>query len=239
MFQILITLFETIMNTFKSLLIIFTLTVLQACDGESKSTTPTVVEAKIVHEIQPDKIPEYIANFKQSNAEIDFQFEGKKFEIDFVTFGEDNKTIIAQNKLGLLTIGFDLDKEQPIASLSMSLYELQDHVFVIRELNSSNIEVKKQGDNFVYSGSVVDTSTLGLFTVRLVLNQSFFEAGNSTVNVVGTKALVNGTLGTKTYIQIDELIKDHPEVDTLELQQIDGSINDGINMHTGRLIRNA
>jgi hypothetical protein len=121
----------------------------------------------------------------------------------------------------------------------LSLYETNENGYVQRELISANIEITEQGDNFIYSGSVVDRTTQGLFTVRLVLNESFFESGNSTVKVLGTKALVNGTLGTKTYIQIDELIKNHPEVNTLELQQIDGSINDAINMHTGRLIRNA
>ncbi|PKI16775.1 hypothetical protein [Colwellia sp. 12G3] len=69
---------------------------------------------------------------------------------------------------------------------------------------SSKIEITEQSDNFIYSGSVEDRTTQGLFSIRLVLNESFFESffesGNSTVKVLGTKALVNGTLGTKNYI---------------------------------------
>ena len=225
------------MQTSKILFIIFTLALLQACGGSSKSTNVTTVEPKVVHEIQPDKVPEYIANFKESNKDIDFQFEGEKFEISFSDFDQEDKIVIAEYEFGLLIIGFDFNEQQPIASLSV--YETDKNGDVQRALISSRMEITEQGDNFIYSGNVIDKTTQGLFSVRLVLNESFFEAGNSTVKVVGTKALVNGTLGTQTYIQIDELIKNHPEVKTLELQQIDGSINDAINMHTGRLIRNA
>jgi len=99
--------------------------------------------------------------------------------------------------------------------------------------------VNAEGENFVYNGTVKETATQGLFNVRLVINESFFEAGSSTITVEGSNAMVNGTLGTKTYIQMNELIQNNPEVTTLVLQQIDGSINDAINMHTGRLVRNA
>lgn len=225
------------MTLSKYLFILLTITLLQACGDGSTSNTPKVEKTKVVHEIQPDKVHEYITNFKEKISQVDFQFEGEKFEISFYDFLQEDKIVIAEYPSGLLFIGFDFEKQQPIASLSV--YETNDVGDVQRRLTSSAIEITEQGENYIYSGSVLDASTQGLFSVRLVLNESFFEAGNSTVVVSGTKALINGTLGTKTYIQIDDLIKAHPEVNTLELQQIDGSINDAINMHTGRLIRNA
>jgi hypothetical protein len=217
---------------------IITLVFLQAC-GNSKSTDPVKpdIEPKIVHEIQPDKVPEYISRFKESYTQINFQFEGKVFDISFEHYDPESRLVFASYERGILVIGFDLDKEEPIAMLSV--YETDDLGEITKELPSANIELTTVQDNIIYEGTVIDKSTQGLFTVRLVLNESFFGAGNSTVEVVGDKALINGTLGTTTYIQINDLIQNNPEVKTLELQQIDGSNNDGINMHTGRLIRNA
>ncbi|NRA71506.1 MAG: hypothetical protein HRU24_10820 [Gammaproteobacteria bacterium] len=232
------------MSNFKSIFIATTaIFFMQACGGGSKSTTtPEVIapEPAVVHNLQPDKVPEYIANFKQSNAQVVFEFDGELSKIEFYQAGPDNMSVIATYESGFINIGLDINdfnNLKPIASLSV--HETDANGVVEEEYASSNIEVSVQGDNFVYSGTVIDEATQGLFNVRVVINASFFNAGNSTVTVEGTKALVNGTLGTKTYIQIDELINNNPEVTTLELQLIDGSINDDINMHTGRLIRKA
>lgn len=212
---------------------------LTACGGSSnknQTTSPTIAPAD-VHIIEPSKVPEYIANFTEQNAQVEFQLEGMKYEIGFRDFGAQNKSAIAQFDLGFVIIGFDIDKSEPIASIS--ILETDVNGELKRQLQSDNVHVNSQGDNFVYTGTVKDPATQGLFTFRLAINQSFFEAGNSTVSIDGTNATINGTLGTKTYIQIKDLIENNSNVTQLILAQIDGSINDAINMHTGRLIRNA
>ena len=225
---------------FKPLLFLTVSAVLSACGGNTKSATTTAVvepEAAAVHIIQPDQIPDYITKFVNQHQQVEFQFEGVKYDISFRDFGENNLSAIAQFDLGYVVIGFDIDNNKPIANVSV--LETLENGDLKRNFQSAAIEVIADGDNFIYTGTVKETVTQGLFTVRLVINESFFEAGSSTVVVEDKTALVNGTLGTKTYIQIDSLIKNHPEVTSLVLQQIDGSINDAINMHTGRLIRNA
>jgi len=219
--------------------IVATTIALTACGDSSNSnkTTTPIVEPTEVHIIQPSEIPEYIANFTEQNAQIDFQFEGVKYDINFRDFGEQSLSAIAQFELGFIIIGFDIDKSEPIANIN--ILETYDDGELKRQLQSNNIEVNAEGDNFVYSGTVKETTTQGLFNIRLVINQSFFEAGSSTITVEGSNAMINGTLGTKTYIQMNELIQNNTEVTTLVLQKIDGSINDAINMHTSRLVRNA
>lgn len=226
------------MKLFKSVGIALTMiTLLQACGGSSNSTTKkvTIAEPKTVHGIQPNKVASYIDNFKTENAKVDFQFEGKKYDINFTDFGEDKLSAVAQFERGFIVFGFDQNKDTPIANLS--IVEANNDKNSV--LKSSTITVKKDGGNFIYEGTVENAVTQGLFSVRLVINESFFGAGNSTLNIVDNTAILNGTLGTKTYIQIDELTKNNSNVDTLILQAIDGSINDDINMHTGRLIRQA
>lgn len=63
--------------------------------------------------------------------------------------------------------------------------------------------------------------------------------GSSTFEIVGTDAIVRGDLGSRTFEQVEVLIKNHPEVDTLVLQDISGSVNDEVNVETARLVRNA
>jgi hypothetical protein len=71
-----------------------------------------------------------------------------------------------------------------------------------------------------------------------VFNESLITAGNSSLKVNGTEAMLSGTLGTSTYLQLQNMINT-TNVNTLILSDVDGSVNDGINMHTGRLIRAA
>lgn len=65
------------------------------------------------------------------------------------------------------------------------------------------------------------------------------DAGSSTFELDGNRAIVTGSLGQNTFRQMQFLLENHPEVDTLVLQLIDGSVDDTINVETGRLIREA
>lgn len=64
-------------------------------------------------------------------------------------------------------------------------------------------------------------------------------AGTSTFRVEKNRAFLNGVLGSGTYGQITFLIQFLPEVDTLVFENVPGSLNDDINLLTGRLIREA
>ena len=73
--------------------------------------------------------------------------------------------------------------------------------------------------------------------ISYTTNEALGGAGDSKIEVKNNEAILNGTLGTVTYIQIKNLIQEHPNIKTLVLDQVPGSINDAINMHTGRLVR--
>lgn len=63
--------------------------------------------------------------------------------------------------------------------------------------------------------------------------------GDSKLKIIGDEAFLSGDLGTKAYAQIKDLIENHPNVKTLVLTSISGSVNDAVNMHTGRLVHEA
>jgi len=226
------------MKIVKSIGIVFAVTaILQACGNSEPSTKlERSLVPKEVHNIQPNEVPNYIESFKAQNAKVNFQYDGQQYDIALSDFVQGAPAIIAEFERGLVVFGFNFDKNEPVASLSIIEKIDGDQI----ESHAYDITVTTDGDNFIYDGMIEHKISKGLFGARLVINESFFGAGNSQVNVVDSNtATVNGTLGARTYIQISDLINNHPSIDTLLLQSIDGSMNDDINMHTGRLIRNA
>ncbi len=68
-------------------------------------------------------------------------------------------------------------------------------------------------------------------------NESIMGAGNSHFEIKNNEAYLSGDLGTITYAQLKDLIQNHPTIKTIVMTNISGSVNDAVNMHTGRLLR--
>jgi hypothetical protein len=66
----------------------------------------------------------------------------------------------------------------------------------------------------------------------------YLGAGSSRFEVDGSEVRLSGALGSLTFTQIERLQAEHPEVQTLVLTDVPGSINDEVNVETGRLVRN-
>lgn len=114
---------------------------------------------------------------------------------------------------------FDKKEKELVASGVLSLNVKQDDVFVMKgELKSNNDKIH---------------------TIDMCVSEDLMGAGYSKIEIQDTAAILNGELGTLTYRQIKDLIKKHPNVRTIIFGDVPGSSNDDVNMHTGRLIRNA
>ena len=72
---------------------------------------------------------------------------------------------------------------------------------------------------------------------EFVASYDIFDMGNSKIEVRDNQAYLSGELGTRTYHQVKKLIAEHPDIKTLIMTDVPGSINDAVNMHTGRLLR--
>lgn len=64
-------------------------------------------------------------------------------------------------------------------------------------------------------------------------------AGSSAFTLDGSTATLNGVLGSLTFAQVEAIVQQHPEVDSLVLSDVPGSINDEVNVQTGRMVRDA
>ena len=109
------------------------------------------------------------------------------------------------------------------------------------EYEGQNFEIKEQPDeSHIISGDIVKKNTSSpKEAVEIILYESSIGNGNSTISIDGTTAKINGTLGNVTYNQILDLNAMHKNVHTILFEEVEGSVNDDINVETGRLIRKA
>ena len=96
-------------------------------------------------------------------------------------------------------------------------------------IDLENLKISIKGE--IYNST--DSSTIPF---SFITNEAISGAGNSLIEIKGNEAYLSGGLGTTTYSQIKNLIATHPEIKTIVMTQISGSVNDAVNMHTGRLL---
>ncbi len=99
--------------------------------------------------------------------------------------------------------------------------------------------INKEKMNYKFSGSLKGADKTATYLISLKVAETISGMGATTLTIKGNEAYLNGTLGTQGYAQFRDLIKNNPEVKTIVLQQVPGSVNDAVNMHTGRIIREA
>lgn len=206
-------------------------------------TTPVVATPPEVHSIQPADVAAYVENYKLQRNQLSLQLEGVETDFSFVDMAMEEKLVITKLEQGLLLIGFDFDKEEALPNLTLFQSNAVEINTILEQpdavLQGTNIALSESDDNMIYQGQLVSTDSQQNINVRLVVNESLLTGGASTIRVADEQAFITGTLGTEFYLQLSELIAQNPSVNTLVLENIQGSINDAINMHSGRLVRNA
>ncbi|PHR32750.1 MAG: hypothetical protein COA38_05955 [Fluviicola sp.] len=96
-----------------------------------------------------------------------------------------------------------------------------------------------EGDEVHANGTFTTSGDSNTVKFNYTGSESLSGLGDSKLEIIGDEAFLSGDLGTKTYRQIKDLIDNHPNVKTLVLTTISGSVNDAVNMHTGRLVHEA
>ncbi len=226
-----------------TLLILTMILGLQGCNSSSDSSNkknPPVVPTTppVVHMIEPSDVADYINDFKSKQRRLELVFNSVTSKITYVEKTKDS--IMLKYDQGLAILGYDSDKDKLLPSITLLEGDTSDlaNFKVTRTLSTFDIDIDASSTFTIYSGIVQDVTTKGLYSISIQINESILEAGDSKLVINGNKATLSGTLGASTYIQIQKMINT-TSVDTLILSKIDGSDNDAINMHTGRLIRDA
>lgn len=103
----------------------------------------------------------------------------------------------------------------------------------------SAYDIHDVSNSVIVTGEAIDPDKKDTHSLTLTYNRAILGAGDTQLTVIEREAHLTGLLGTRTYVQLQELLKQHPEVDTLVLTEIFGSVNDTLMLHAGRLVRNA
>ena len=158
-------------------------------------------------------------------------FDEILFDFDIDQRGRERPAVVAfmDDSDGSVTIPFDDNYEIPgrraLVLLGRSALSARGLVFE-----------ETDDDALVTNGTLTDEDTGEevSFALRIGLN-----GGSSTFVLDGNRAILNGDLGSATFRQVRHLIDNHPEVDTIVMANVPGSVDDTINVETGRLIREA
>lgn len=155
-------------------------------------------------------------------SEIDFGFEfGTEFD-------EPTPVVIGyfgtEATEGLVIVPFDANDESPTGQL---LYVADGTT-----LRTNDATFDQDSDDVISASGTFENGARFETSIGL-------GTGTSTFELDGNRAIVRGDLGSTAYEQVQHLIEAHPEVDTLVLQDVPGSVNDEINVQTGRLVRAA
>ncbi|MEQ6122762.1 hypothetical protein AAON49_01010 [Pseudotenacibaculum sp. MALMAid0570] len=209
-------------------------------DGISKENIDTEVDKQI------KESKNYGMKIDDKKLEIDLFFpevdEDSK-EITVVTLfteGEKVKTLL---QIGQWDGNNDKSLQFQVMLFNGNLMDVAEDESKIMSMivgnGSSQGKFNEEKEEFIIKGSWTNDSKNKKVTFDLKAGGSLIGMGNTTLEIKGSEAFLNGTLGTKSYKQFKEMIANHPEVKTVILENVPGSINDAVNMHTGRIIREA
>jgi hypothetical protein len=199
---------------------------------------------------------------KQLNAAKDFglQLNEKPFNIDFffpeMNYEDDEFMMISSftkeektNTLILIASIKDSEKKSFTAQailFNVNLMELTEEdqakvpSYIVSQGTANVISAEKEDMKiFDVTGTLTSVAGGEESSFKMKVGEALAGLGDTRLEIKGTEVYLNGTLGTKGYAQFKDLIKNHPEVTTIVLQNVPGSINDAVNMHTGRIIREA
>ncbi|MGZ2370526.1 hypothetical protein ACXR6G_12110 [Ancylomarina sp. YFZ004] len=144
----------------------------------------------------------------------------------------------------------DTDKSEFIAQTYLFSGNLDDVMDGHDSLDSALMDSEAKGESTI---SVNNKSELDFtchshlktndlsesYEIDYSANATLLGAGTSELTIKDNNAYLSGDLGTISYLQIKNLIENHPEVRTVILGKIKGSLNDQVNMHTGRILHEA
>jgi len=192
--------------------------------------------------ISLDEIDAFVAEEMNQAERAYFRVGGRDIELELADFEDDG--LVFSYDGGLLFLGFDLEKEKPDGVVRLLFGKPVDvdgekDFEVERTFSAKNLVLSKVEESFHIRGEVKDKAGDERIAVDILFNEAFLSAGSSQFRVEGSNAYLTGDLGTRTYRQLKDLIAAHPDLDTLVFEEVPGSVNDAVNVHTGRLVRKA
>ncbi|MEM8534873.1 MAG: hypothetical protein AAGF95_28795 [Chloroflexota bacterium] len=186
--------------------------------------------------IPVDEIEAFIAEEMTYIEQATFSIDGEN--IPMVSPGVEDNTLTLDFAGGLVEFEFNEEVEFDSVEATVLYGQIAGGAFDVVDEFSGEVDITWEDDGWQVIGTV-ESDDGDIRDLDLLFNDAFLGAGTTKLVVEDTQAILTGLLGTRSYTQMQDMIEQHPEVETLVLQDVPGSINDTVNVHTGRLVRNA
>ena len=176
------------------------------------------------------------------------KIDGKRFNVDFFMTEGEKEAILSFNHSEenlLLFSEFGLTGKKPFNAdakyMKGNIFKAKNGTGMPPQLVAfGKVKVSiTENEEIKFNGSLENKDNTKQYKVEVEVNESVMGLGISEFKIAGDQAFLSGTLGTITYHQLKHIIKNNPEVKTIVFNRVDGSINDEVNMHTGRILREA
>ncbi len=195
-----------------------------------------------------DQLEQYIADFASQKQQLWIRIHDEKLPLSIHTISSEQ--LIVRYARGFVTIPFSF--EDPTPGTNVAVYEgdfnqsasyESSHDFEQAILRSTSVWESKlvsmdEQESIIYSGKLVNQDGAEI-DFEMSINEALISGGTSQFEIDRNNAILTGELGTNTYLQLSKLIEENPNVDTVVIKSVNGSLNDEINMHTGNLLRNS
>ena len=168
------------------------------------------------------------------------------FGINGEALTEASKTEFSQTPQGELVIFMGTSEEGTFSQTSAGVNKIPDGKFNYIGFNGNvyrgedfNVVETSYGYELTGSGNQIEGGAAQDVPMKITISETHIGSGSSTLEVLGDIAKLNGELGSLAYNQVLDLNANHDNVHTILLENVPGSVNDEVNVRTGRLVREA
>ena len=198
------------------------------------------------HAIEPEDVADHIAEFERRRARVGLELDGRRYPLELAGLDTESGRVVLKWDGGVVLVRVDPESERPFPELT--LHEAGDVsseeatlASRTRTLLGEDVSVAENDDgDAVWRARAVDAdSGENVFDVTLVANESVVRDGLSTLSYDGDSARLDGLLTRATYVKLRDMIATRPEIERIVFGDVQGSLEDDINFHTGRMIREA
>jgi len=185
-----------------------------------------------------DRVDTYVQEQLAKSNKAYFKINGESIRIVDMDFDDDSLIFLFEE--GAILLGFSM-KKMKFNGKAEVLYgrtHPKDGFQETQRFNKKKLK-KTVSYNGTYLKGNLESKEMAI-ELEVLINVEFVGAGTSELEVRDDgNAYLRGILGTRAYVQIRNLLERYPKVKTIVFEEVEGSVNDSINVHTGRLIRNA
>ncbi|KAK3584136.1 hypothetical protein CHS0354_035216 [Potamilus streckersoni] len=139
----------------------------------------------------------------------------------------------------IITVKFDSGNMQvvvnPQAATLMLLQNDTANPSGSRVLSEDTIDVKEISGALEFKGSISAANEDKSYDIAFTVSEDMLRIGTTRVWADGATAYLEGIPGIITYVQVRDILKQHPEVRKLVIREVKGGFNDPINFNTADL----